>query len=1022
MKKFYFFNWILLLVGLVSSSVFGQTTVNYTFANTSGDVDENVSFTTEKNNATAIPAFTSGALRLYTGSTNGNSITLHTTNNVKITSVIFKGVSGNVGNAKYFVDGGTTSTNISAVNNNYTIQNLNAITSLQFQNAITGSSGHIRLTGLTLTYETVANTPPVVSSKTITGTYGVLLTDGTITATNNPTSWTQTGVLPTGISFDKGVFSGTPTQTGTFVTQITATNATGISTPADVTFNISKANQIVNELVDMTKSITIKTFELPTNTNANLALSYVSSNTDVATISGSTITINKIGETTISATNIGDSNWNSFSKDVKLIVTEDNSNGNHLVISQVYGGGGNSGATYKNDFVELYNPTSSSVNLSGLYVQYSSASGTFGNSGFVALPDFNIQPNQYYLIQLAGGSNGKDLPISDLLSVDVNLSATNGKVALSNGISTSNNSTQFVDLVGFGTANAHEGTKAAPAGSNTLSIIRKENGKIDTNSNFDDFETGTPNPRNSSFGMMGTSTTWQNGTWSNGEADLTKDVIVKGNLEVNTAISAKTLTVSDAGGTVSVKSGGSLTVDGKIDNQAGLTGLVVENGGNLIQNQNVVNSGAITVNRNSQSMVRNDMTFWSSPVQQEAWQQTIRSFSPETLYNRFWTYNEATNEFSQILTSDTDSKLFEAGKGVSIRVKNTLATGTNAIHNGVFTGVPFNGDITVPVQFTAGGYNLVGNPYASNINVEKFLAANTSVNSLYFWTHQFAVGSTEYANNYAAFSVAGSVIPGLTNISLGQGFIVGLSQATPTVSFNNAMRTAQDAKFYKNSTIEKNRIWLSLSKEDKPVSQILLAYMDGATNGIDNQIDAKVMQRGSSAIYTLINDEAYAIQGRSLPFKTDDVVKLGFEALEQGNYTINIEQVDGLFNENQTVYLKDKELNQVYNLSESAYKFASKAGEFNNRFELVYADKTLATDDLTKNNIVVYNTNNTIVVDSKQSKIVSVELYDIQGRRVVEKNKINSNSFQIQSSAKGVLVIKVLTEDGKVKTQKIVNK
>lgn len=517
-------------------------------------------------------------------------------------------------------------------------------------------------------------------------------------------------------------------------------------------------------------------------------------------------------------------------------------------------------------------------------------------------------------------------------------------------------------------------------------------------------------------------TTWQNGVWSNGDPSLTKDVIIKGALEVSASLEAKTLTVSDAGGMLAVKPGGILTVDGKIDNQAGLTGLVIENGGNLIQNQNVANLGAISVNRNSQAMVRNDMTFWSSPVQQEAWQQTIRSFSPETLFNRFWTYNESTNEFSQILTSDTDSKLFEAGKGVSIRVKNTLATGDNTIQNGEFSGVPFNGDINVPVQFTASGYNLVGNPYASNINVVKFLISNTSVNSLYFWTHQFPVGSAEYANNYAAFNVVGSVIPGLSNISVGQGFIVGLSQATPTVNFNNAMRTAQDAFFYKNSIAEKNRIWLSLSKENKPVSQILLAYMDGATNGIDNQIDAKVMQRGSSAIYTLINDEAYAIQGRSLPFVTDDVVKLGFEALEQGNYSINIEQVDGLFNENQTVYLKDKELNKIYNLSESAYQFASKAGIFNDRFELVYADKTLATDDLTKNNVIVYNTNNTIVVDSKQSKIVSVELYDIQGRKVVDKNKINANTFQVQSSAKGVLVIKVLTEDGKVKTQKIINK
>ena len=306
--------------------------------------------------------------------------------------------------------------------------------------------------------------------------------------------------------------------------------------------------------------------------------------------------------------------------------------------------------------------------------------------------------------------------------------------------------------------------------------------------------------------------------------------------------------------------------------------------------------------------------------------------------------------------------------------------------------------------------------------MEKFLLANENVNSLYFWTHQFPVGSSEYANNYAAFNVVGGVIPDLSNISVGQGFIVGLSQATPTVNFNNTMRTSQDAFFYKNSIAEKNRIWLSLSKESKTISQILLAYMDGATNDADNQIDAKVMQRGSSAIYSLINNEAYAIQGRSLPFKTDDVVKLGFETLEQGNYTINIEKADGLFEKGQIVYLRDKELNQVHNLSESAYSFTSKAGIFDTRFELVYTNKTLGTDELSKENVIVYTKNNTIVVDAKQNKISSVELYDIQGRKIFVKNNIRASVYQVESSAKGILVIKVLTEDGKVKTQKVVNK
>jgi len=312
MKKFYLFNWILLLIGLVSYNALGQTTVNYTFNGVSGNIDENINYTTEKNNATATPAFTSGTLRLYTGSTNGNSITLHVANNFKITNVVFKGVSGNLGNAKYFVDGGNTPTSISAVDNNYSIQNLNAISSLQFQNAISGTSGHIRLTGLTLTYEAI-NTPPVISNKTITGTYGVLLTDGTITAINNPTSWTVNGTLPTGIFFGNGVFSGTPTQAGTFDSFVSATNDYGTSTPAKITFEIAKANQTTNHTFANISQDKGTTFSgLPTKTDQGQYIVYTSADNSIVSANGNTLSFDGIGSTTITATAVGDNNFNDY--------------------------------------------------------------------------------------------------------------------------------------------------------------------------------------------------------------------------------------------------------------------------------------------------------------------------------------------------------------------------------------------------------------------------------------------------------------------------------------------------------------------------------------------------------------------------------------------------------------------------------------------------------------------------------------------------------------------------------------
>jgi DNA/RNA endonuclease G (NUC1)/fibronectin type 3 domain-containing protein len=175
---------------------------------------------------------------------------------------------------------------------------------------------------------------------------------------------------------------------------------------------------------------------------------------------------------------------------------------NHLVISQLYGGGGNSGATYKNDFVELYNPTASPINVAGWTIQYSSATGTGTFSGSTALGGV-IQPGQYYLIALAsGGAVGADLPQANVTG-DINMSGTAGKLALvSNGdpvggiCGTLLGDPDLVDFIGYGsTANCSEGGATAPAPSNTTADFRKSGGGTDTNNNGSDFFTGAPTPR-----------------------------------------------------------------------------------------------------------------------------------------------------------------------------------------------------------------------------------------------------------------------------------------------------------------------------------------------------------------------------------------------------------------------------------------------------------------------------------------------------------------------------------------------
>lgn len=171
---------------------------------------------------------------------------------------------------------------------------------------------------------------------------------------------------------------------------------------------------------------------------------------------------------------------------------------NHLTISQVYGGGGNAGAPFQNDFIELFNPTAADVPLTGWSVQYAPA----GSSTWQVTPlSGTIPAGTFFLIhEASGGGNGVPLPMADTVGTII-MSATAGKVALVNNstglIGPGPTGTGVIDFVGYGTANAFEGTGPAPAPSNTTSVQRQGIGAIDTDNNATDFFAAAPIPRNS---------------------------------------------------------------------------------------------------------------------------------------------------------------------------------------------------------------------------------------------------------------------------------------------------------------------------------------------------------------------------------------------------------------------------------------------------------------------------------------------------------------------------------------------
>ncbi|WP_235680266.1 5'-nucleotidase C-terminal domain-containing protein [Paenibacillus albicereus] len=174
----------------------------------------------------------------------------------------------------------------------------------------------------------------------------------------------------------------------------------------------------------------------------------------------------------------------------------------HVVISQIFGAGGNNGAPYNADFIELYNPTSETVSLTDWKLDYASSTGNYPASapnGNILMLSGSIPPGGYFLTkQASGGSNGAALPTPDATGT-LNLSGSSGKVRLSNA------SGAVIDRVGYGTAaTAFEGSGPTATLSAVIAAIRKpsyaggNDRGLDTDNNAADFMTDkAPAPRNS---------------------------------------------------------------------------------------------------------------------------------------------------------------------------------------------------------------------------------------------------------------------------------------------------------------------------------------------------------------------------------------------------------------------------------------------------------------------------------------------------------------------------------------------
>ncbi|WP_439151051.1 hypothetical protein [Winogradskyella sp.] len=535
------------------------------------------------------------------------------------------------------------------------------------------------------------------------------------------------------------------------------------------------------------------------------------------------------------------------------------------------------------------------------------------------------------------------------------------------------------------------------------------------------------------------------------ESETFYNVVLDNDFDIGTTdrtfIMDGNLTIS-SGRTLNVQSDQFIQVGNVVTN---LGTFNLQDSASLIQVNDVTNVGNLTMNRDYVVDSEFDYVYWSSP---------ITGFNTDDLPiggNHIYTWNPTAPNTGtgQGNWESAASQTMLEGAGYIARVPSGTPD-TMIFQN----GVPNNGDVNLNLSRGTDNlsddddWNLVGNPYPSSISAIAFLTANTNLDGFVnLWTHGADPNAAEpdpfYENNngfnydeddYITYNNTGTVNgPGGFSgfIAAGQSFMVntadGAASATIPISFDNSMRQKDynNSNFYRPnpSMSGKHRIWLDLGSDNSTTAdRILVGYVANATMQQDRLFDAEwIGDETEQRFYSLIDDKAFLIQGRALPFVDSDLIPLGVNIATSGNYTIAIYAVDGLFeNENKTIYLKDNLLEITHNLNNSPYTFTSEAGEFNDRFEIVFRADALSIDDniIGANELSIIELNDNGDVQFKvgsQFTITKVEILDVLGRQIYNfKGNSSVEVYNLSKLSRAPYVAKVTLSNGQVISKKAI--
>lgn len=403
-----------------------------------------------------------------------------------------------------------------------------------------------------------------------------------------------------------------------------------------------------------------------------------------------------------------------------------------------------------------------------------------------------------------------------------------------------------------------------------------------------------------------------------------------------------------------------------------------------------------------------------------------------------------------------------------------------------FRGKPNDGTIAIPVAFDQ--FTLTGNPYPSAIDLSAFLIEQTNCTGIaYFWEQDKTVNShfiADYKGGYGAYSPGtigstgvyvpatfysydGSGNEGTGSVSggdyerrfspIGQGFMIDGS-ANGTVEMKNSYRVfvkeaaVSHSQFNKTAGATKpksNTEYLSripsvsgfdytkVSLAPTPqirfntllnnqgVRQLVLAFIPGATDGVDRAMDAISSSDDSPAdIYFVIDNEEYLIN--AVNFDIDKKIPIGFKNTNQANFKITVKGVENFTSAN-AVYLHDKTTDLYHDIKNDFYELTLPGGVNNTQFEITFkTNTTLGVEEALRKNFVVYQDNvakNLTISNPLMLDLISCNLYDVAGKLIFNKKDLGVNSsytFSTSGLSDGVYIVKVATKDKIEVGQKII--